>query len=909
MLTGEKAGKGKNTTGKGKLTRTGKSNAIFEPFRHKPLTGFKPVAEKITLGLMIFVITFLLLVTPFQRGLYFPEELLSAKVAIFGLLIVWGAFRLTRNEEKIVFSPLEICLLVLLLAYITSFFGAAHRRDALEETLKISSYLVVFLVSLDICRYFRFSLFRVSLPGDRGDQKKNSSVSEVPPGLSIILHIALGATTVVTVASLGAAAGYLDFPGAYVIYRVSSPMGYANTAAAYLMAAYLLALALAPLCRAWYRVLYLVPAALMFMTVILTFSRGAWLLAAPFSVLLVIASAPGQRLRSFCYLLVTAGVATPVAFLVDPFFREQQPEQAWLLIGLLAVVVILLGLLAELYLKQGQKVQIMLAGAGAAAAVTASSFLFIFPALGPVELARGPEESSETRFVEQLVENIAPGEIYRLNFKVKAEKTAVEDELPEFAWGLNVVGIVPGEESVNLVSHRGGATEGWEEVELEFETGQAMSSLEIRILNRYPGTAVTVRDATLDKAGQTEKLGFFLYRALPERFYNRLFTRSLDTNVDRRVELFGDAFKIIRDYPLTGTGGGGWVALYRSYQEQVYHSREVHNHYLQVWVEAGVFGFLAFVGIWISFAVAFVRNCIKGRSTHRKWQYWTAAFLPVAALGGHSIIDWNFSMGAVGIFLFVLLGAGRSLDQLSWFGSSKNTGSVQNRKLIFYLPGLAGLIAGVLLLVYTITLLIGFNATTRAQELLERGAVNSAAAELQKAMQADPLRAENYHQMGILFEDRALRTGDPADIEEMIALAEKAYELEPYNPLYTARYSNLVLRYIDIDLGLEHFDRIVELRPLTEDSYIQPTSIRLNLAEHFIDQGNRFTAERHLEEVLAFKQLMEENYGDIKPILYNLGRAHFLLRNYDSARDYYERIEEDDRNYDRAQSDLEEMRR
>ncbi len=904
-MAGKVSGKGKKKKQVGAAVKNDNTKNVRRG-RSESINGMRPKVEKAALAIMLVLIALLLLVPPFQRGIFFPRELLLANIAIFGLLIVWGIFRLFRNEKKVIGSPLDICLLVLLFAYVVSFFGAAHQRDALEETLKIASYLVVYVVTVDICRYFKFSLYKPNLRANIDQAYKNPD-HNLRPGIHIVLHIFLIAATVVTLASLGAASGFLEFPGAYVINRISSPMGYANTAAAYMMAAYLFTLALAPLYSKWQKVFYLAPAVLMLLTVILTFSRGAWLLLAPLSLLLVLVTAPGERLRSVCYLLVTGAVAVPGAFLVDPFFREDQPFQAWLLIAAVVVMVVLLGLLAELYLSQSRRLRISFAGAGAAVIILAVMITIVIPAVGPVHLERTAQEPDEHQNVEQHLENITPGESYQLTLEVNAEKAVLPGtEDPDYVWGLRVVGSSPEEDSVRLVNHRGDTTEGWEEKTFTFRTDEKMSRLEVQIFNRYSGTSVTARDVILSAAGEEEKLDFFLHRALPERLYNRIISGSLDRNIDRRVELYGDAVKIIRDYPVTGTGGGGWNALYRSYQDQPYSSREVHNHYLQVWVEAGLLGFLAFTGIWISFAAAFIRNCIKQRTSHRAWQFWAASFIPVAALGAHSIIDWNFSMAAVGIVLFVLLGAGRSLDDSNWFGRFQGESEGGGKRASYV--GIAGIIVGSLLFIFTIMLLYGLDATGRSQELMERSNVGEAKEEMQKAMQADPFRSDNYHNLSVIIENRAHQTGSPADIEKMISLAERAYELEPYDPQYVVRYGSLLIRHVEIEKGIGIIDRITDLRPFRESSYLEPASIRLQIAEFYLENNNRLLAERFLNEILELEQVMKENYGDSEPLAFFLGRAHYLLGDFRSAAHYYEKVEEKDDYYDEAQSDLEEIR-
>ncbi len=858
-------------------------------------------AEKVALAIMVAIVVLLLVVGPFQRGLFFPRELLIAQIAIFGLLVVWGCFRLIRKDGRLIETPLDICLLVLLLAYFVSFFFAVHKRDALEEMLKVASYLVIYFVALDISRYWRFSFNRPGPDGEKAEPEK-----AVPPGLNLVLHLLLIVATVVTVASLGVAAGHWDFVGAYASDRIASPMGYANTAAAYLMAAYFLNLGLAPLAGKWQRAFYLAPASLMLLTVVLTFSRGAWLLLPPLALLLILAAAPGERLRSFLYITVTALVAVPAALMVDPIFRSETPAQAWYLIITAVILTVLLGLLVELYFSQRSILRVILAGAGTAVVVVAVFVAVVGPVMGPLSLERSAEDPEQMQAFKQVIENVTPGETYQLSLEVNAEEELHAGiDKPEYAWGIRVLGGLPGYRDETLLNFQGAATDGWQEKVFTFQTGEETTRLDIRLYNRYPGTSVAARSVILSSADQDQLLRFSLSRILPERFYDRFFSYSRDRNVDRRLEMFRDAVKIIRDYPLLGAGGGGWAALYHGYQEQAYSSREVHNHFLQVWIEAGLFGFLAFVGIWLSFAAAFIRNCLKERASPERWQFWTATFLPVAALGTHSFIDWNFSMAAVGIFLFVLLGAGRSLDQSRWFD---RTGFVQDNPGRGLIIGIVGVITGIILMIYSITLLNGLDATWYSQELMERNNLKQATTEMERAIRLDPFRAENYHNLGVLFEEQARRTQSQAQIEQILYLAERAYEMEPFNARYVVRYGDLLMNYVDIDEGLSYIDQSVDLRPHSAGSYIQPAWTRLRLAEFFIENNNRPEAERYLRQILDVEQLMQERYGDSEPLAYIIGRTNHLLGNHPDAVSYYEMVPEDDHFYEEAQRRLAEIR-
>jgi len=858
-------------------------------------------SENILLFIMLAIVAGLLFIGPFYRGLFFSMELLQAQIFVFAALFFWGLFRIINRDRRLIETPLDICLLLLLAAYFISTFTAVHIRDALEELLKIASYLVIYLVAIDICRNWKY-------PGllKWFSHESDNKGPTLPPGISIFLHLLLAAATVLTIASLGVPAGHWDFVGAYASNRIASPMGYANTAAAYFMASYFMALSLAPLANRLFKVIYLVPATLMLITVVLTFSRGAWLLLPPLAVLLVLVSAPGQRLRTCLYLAVTSLTALPAALLVDPVFRSDNPVQAWWMIIGAVVAAVILGAMVELYFLQSRKVRLGIAAAAAVIVTVALIIFVIIPVVGPLHLENPPEESTRTTSYEQVVSNIEAGEIYQLQLEVKANREQITDsnEL-DYVWRIRVLGGLPGYRDEELLDYRGMETDGWQHYDFAIETGEDTTRLDISLQNRYPGTAMTARNVTLLSPDSEQKLRFTMSRILPDRFYSRVYSYSLDRNLDRRLELFEDAVKVIRDYPILGAGGGAWAAIYRAYQDQPYDSREVHNHYLQVWIEAGIIGFIAFVGIWLSFAAAFIRNCFIGRASPVRWQYWTATFLPVAALGAHSAIDWNFSMTAVGIFLFALLGTGRSLDQVAWFKKEGNKNVNSGKGLVI---GIIALAIGLSLSIYSAVLLNGLQTTWESQRQLERGNNQRAMTEMQRAIRLDPLLAENHHNLSVLIEDQARRTQTQLDPEVVLSLAERAYELEPYNPNYFLRYGDLLMSHVDIDEGLSHIDKLMKMRPHASSSYVRPAHSRLQVIEYFDEIGEQEGLQHYADEIFELEEKMQENQGDSRPMAYVIGRTNQLLGNRIEAERYYEMVPEDDQFYDLARQRLAELR-
>ena len=98
--------------------------------------------------------------------------------------------------------------------------------------------------------------------------------------------------------------------------------------------------------------------------------------------------------------------------------------------------------------------------------------------------------------------------------------------------------------------------------------------------------------ANLD-SGETLKLKYTL---LPGFIANRLQGLFANQNAIQRTVFFRDGMKMFRNSPIVGNGVGSFETGITSVQEFTYATKYIHNHYIQVLLEAGIVGFLPFAG-------------------------------------------------------------------------------------------------------------------------------------------------------------------------------------------------------------------------------------------------------------------------------------------------------------------------
>ncbi|WP_028612344.1 O-antigen ligase family protein [Paenibacillus harenae] len=165
-------------------------------------------------------------------------------------------------------------------------------------------------------------------------------------------------------------------------------------------------------------------------------------------------------------------------------------------------------------------------------------------------------------------------------------------------------------------------------------------------------------------------------------FWQRVSSiQSKTSEFQIRLVYWKDSIGMIRDYWRGGTGGGGWSLLVHQYQSQDYFVRFLHNHFVQVAVDLGVFGLLLFagwLGIYYWTAIRRVRKSIDETALWTK-----GAILLVTAMLLHAGFDFDLTFP----FLFGVL----ACLTVPW-GGKMYTARLPGRILGLVLPAAAAVV-------------------------------------------------------------------------------------------------------------------------------------------------------------------------------------------------------------------------
>ena len=279
-----------------------------------------------------------------------------------------------------------------------------------------------------------------------------------------------------------------------------------------------------------------------------------------------------------------------------------------------------------------------------------------------------------------------------------------------------------------------------------------------------------------------------------------LITKGL-SSFQSRLDYWRGAVAIAHDHTWLGTGPGTFGSIYPKYKlAQSEDAQLVHNNYLQMWSDSGVFAFMIFAALW----AAAIKDAFRLTSQRRGD---AAAIAVCAALTGaavHGLVDFDLYVPGIAIPAFLLLGTLQGLKELP---------SIQpvatREKGQWLVAGLCAAVAGLVIWVESLSMTAGF-LHNRAYEFLR---TNPWAA-LQDARQAAHLTP--------LSAPYQATAGDVAVRLRLFDEATERYRTAIADDPYRASYHWRLARVETAAHGLND-DALLELRRAT---LLNPTNER-----------------------------------------------------------------------------------
>jgi Tfp pilus assembly protein PilF/O-antigen ligase len=825
----------------------GKKSRLKQQQPQKPQTLEQPSLWKNPLSIAVFVgLCVLIFYPPYLRAMFFTREQLPTHIFTYILFILWWIVKYQRKASSFLNTPLDYTVFAFALIYFLTLPIAINTRGAIQEFLKVSNYFLIYwLVSQLI------------------ETKKEARII-----LNVLLCSALG----VAILGLGAAAGTWEVAGGFVGGRIFSTIQYPNSLAAYLSGAFFVALGLLQNAAPKLKRLYLASAFILIITIILTYSRGGWLIAPAFAIAYLIFIPRARRLEA----ALTIGIVFTLSAILLPvlgrLYLAERGALAWLTI-LLAVVIALALQYLVFNLSAKMKPAFIIGAVSALIIITCVVAITYASRIlsQPLVLAHTAGEADSGKTLEERLP-AKPDTEYSLSFELSAKDTGEEP----YAWHVTVTGQNSDGSTGTLLAQHGKATDGFEAKELTFATKEDTQRITIRLLNHYRRTSMEVRNFTISDNGSAKELSFAWNRLLPGTLYNRFFGFSIvDINVQTRFRYSRDAWEIIKDHPLLGLGGHGWKSRYFQYQSANYSSTEVHNHFMQVFVETGIIGFLLFLGIWLTFLYTAYRLYTEEDEERKILS--VAIGTAVLAIVAHSLYDFNLSLGAIGIFLWALMGAVRGLSP-----KPKETNDAYASLKTSLAIGLAAI-----LLVFVFSLRVGHANMNIGNRQLQTNQLSAAVTSLEKAVKFDRYDPESRVMLADAYEALARQTNNGNLINQADKQYNKALSLDRFHPRFHHSYGTFLVRIGNFEEGLGRLAHTISLQPYLDRHYDIYARASLNIAG-FLMTNEDPQSEKYLERILPLEAQLAQYSDNTRILACSLGQAHYMLGNIDQALEYLE---------------------
>ncbi|AFM42330.1 lipid A core-O-antigen ligase-like enyme [Desulfosporosinus acidiphilus SJ4] len=326
-----------------------------------------------------------------------------------------------------------------------------------------------------------------------------------------------------------------------------------------------------------------------------------------------------------------------------------------------------------------------------------------------------------------------------------------------------------------------------------------------------------------------------------------------DHNLQERFAFYHDALKMVRERPIFGFGGNGWVVAYKGYQSYLYSSKETHDEPIKILVEAGIPGLLFYSLIWLGF----LRRWLKTwRERANDWNY----LLGISVIGIflHSLMDFDLSESAIFfamVILMAVLGCDEKNEDLALSVEQETHGKKLVSQNFRYSPkfvrGVTALmiLLGAALVSGSINMKEGTRQAALAADSLRAGSYIATIQESQTALNYFPFQSSVYANLA----QAELAEGSADHNQGLIRLAaqhvQQATSLNSTDPTLRSAAARVYSFTGYPERAYQEAIKCQELSYLYSQGYEERAQYALDYAEQLLENGNKQEAVQVLEQV------------------------------------------------------------
>lgn len=352
----------------------------------------------------------------------------------------------------------------------------------------------------------------------------------------------------------------------------------------------------------------------------------------------------------------------------------------------------------------------------------------------------------------------------------------------------------------------------------------------------------TAELTTLRVAGPSPRqlLPWFTH-VLPASLYTRLLeVNPRQLSIWQRGVFVADGMRMAEARPILGYGAGGWGAGYRQYQSLPYTSREVHDGWVQWWIDGGALAGLAYAAMLAGILYAVWQA--RGLESAERRRSLAGLVGLNAAIFGHSIVDWDFS------FLWVELVAAGSWAAMMRLARPAPVPSAQTERLVAAPAWGAGLGSlGVLVLAGLMAQAQGY--TNAASNALQRHDASTALTALKTAVGADANWGSAWQLLAQGEAALVQQKNSGITPQQVSAAFAQALRTEPTNPDLRVAYGQFLAQNGSPAAAADQYLNAVELGPMRLSSLNPAIDGLYNVAVTGLAQSNQSVAKAGLDRL------------------------------------------------------------
>ena len=147
---------------------------------------------------------------------------------------------------------------------------------------------------------------------------------------------------------------------------------------------------------------------------------------------------------------------------------------------------------------------------------------------------------------------------------------------------------------------------------------------------------------------------------------------SKDKAESTRIRLWQTSINMIKDKPIWGIGLGNFGKLFDQYKVEGYYDTicHPHNDFLNVTVNSGFLGLLAYIGIWVVFLYSTIKAMSKRRGKGFGYSVQIGGVVAIIAFLFASLLQCYYSDAEVNMLIMFILGLTTTLNLKSEEGKS-----------------------------------------------------------------------------------------------------------------------------------------------------------------------------------------------------------------------------------------------